>query len=87
MERDYFLGREYGVLPRWMQFIIFIHSGLFSGGGGKFKFTKLKRIFCWYGIHEYPPEYNICKNGNKIKIEEFVKITCKRCGYTEKFYK
>ena len=26
MKKDYFLGREYGVLPRWMQFIVFIHS-------------------------------------------------------------
>jgi len=79
MKKDYFLGREYGVLPRWMQFIVFIHSGLFGGGGGKWRFSKLKRVFCWYGIHEYPPEYN-----KHIKIQESVKIKCTRCGFVTK---
>lgn len=76
--KEYYLGHPYGVMPKWMQFIIFIHSGLYNGGGGSFKLYKLGRLNCWFGKHKYHPEYN----GN-IKIQDFVRNKCMRCGYNK----
>lgn len=85
MKKPY-LGHPYGVLPKWMQFVIFIHSGLFNGGGGVWHFAKLHRIKCWYGRHKYlfPDGYNYCSDGSRIKVQDFVRDTCSRCGFTNR---
>jgi hypothetical protein len=54
---DVYLGREYGTLPRWLQFFIFINQGVYSGVGTAgylrcWKWSKLKRISCWKNKHK-----------------------------------
>lgn len=83
MKKEFYLGHPYGVLPKWLQFIIFIHSGLFNGGGG-WRWKKLKRINCWSGKHIYQPEFNKCKDGRSIKILDSVRSHCTQCGYIKK---
>lgn len=81
MKKEYYLGREYGVLPKCLQFIIFIHQGLFNGGGGKWRWNKIKRIHCWYDRHEYLEKYKYTESGQGIEVVEYVRKRCKRCGF------
>lgn len=37
-------------LPRWIQFIVFIHRGSFIPHNWNLKW---RRIFCWFGYHKW----------------------------------
>lgn len=79
MKNNLFLGREYGVLPKCLQLIIFINQGLYQGGAGTkgwircWKWSKLKRISCWKGNHKW---------FEHTKID---RTDCIRCGEQLKY--
>lgn len=47
---DPYLTREYGVLPRFLQFYIFMKKGIYRGVGWKIKW---QRLYCWRNKHKW----------------------------------
>lgn len=76
-----FLSREYDVLPRFLQFIIFINQGVYRGGSPWFSFKwfiikrKIQRIHCWNNNHKWNKRDWLDKDSKLIPY-----VVCNICG-------
>ena len=63
------IDSDFGHLPFWLQFFIFLKRGLYNGPGWKIKWGRVK---CWFGYH-------------KEFIHTLINRTdCVRCGLQER---
>lgn len=60
-------------MPKWMIFLMFLKRGFFNG----FVHWDLKRVFCWYGKHDWNI-YKYYKWENQAKTNKY-KHQCRRC--------
>lgn len=67
-------------MPRWMIFIQFMRRGFFNG----FVTFNWKRIFCWYGRHDWNL-YKYFKWENEEKTNRYTH-QCRRCCIVSKEY-